>query len=171
MDSQRSHGEALTVLVRNNETLNSETKTEPRKERDNKKAQQEEAARIRWLLAINPNTPPPVLEHLARDTHKPLLERVAENPRAHSTTLARLSTHPDCQVRASVAENPNASIKTIWRLSRDENADVRLRVAESYTIPVAVLRVLAEDDNPYVATRALSTIRRILEEVHALRSA
>ena len=86
-----------------------------------------------------------MLEHLARDQHPPLLERVAENPRTHFTTLARLSTHGDSQVRASVAENPNASIKTVWRLARDASADVRLRLAESYTVPVAVLRVLAED--------------------------
>ena len=162
--------EALIVLV-SNETPISETKSEPRIDRDSKKAAQEEAARIRWLLAINPNTPPPVLEHLARDTHHRMLERVAENPRAHSTTLARLSIHTDSQVRASVAENPNTSIKTIWRLARDENADVRLRLAESYTIPVAVLKVLAEDDNPYVSQRAFSTMRRILKEVHALRTA
>lgn len=137
---------------------------------DNRRAAQEEAARIRWLLAINPNTPPPVLEHLARDHNNPLLERVAENPRTHFTTLARLSTHPDPQVRASVAENPNASIKTIWRLARDFSADVRVRLAESYTVPVAVLRVLAEDENPYVCTRAQHTMTRILGEVHALRS-
>src|ERR1700721_515512 len=61
------------------------------------------AAKIRWLLAINPNTPPPVLEHLARDQSASLLERIAENPRTHVTTLARLSLHAHPQVRASVA--------------------------------------------------------------------
>jgi hypothetical protein len=160
------------VLVSTNPVSDSVKKpeTERRAEKDNKKAALEEAARIRWLLAINPNTPPPVLEHLARDTHAALLERVADNPRTHFTTLARLSTHEEAQVRASVAENPNASIKTIWRLARDPNPDVRLCLAASYTVPVAVLRILAEDDNPFVSNRAHQTISRILGEVHALRS-
>ncbi len=146
------------------------SETERKVDKDSKKAALEEAARIRWLLAINPNTPPPVLEHLARDVHPTLLERVADNPRTHFTTLARLSTHEEAQVRASVAENPNASIKTIWRLVRDPNPDVRIRLAGSYTVPVAVLRVLAEDENPFVCHRAHVTMERILGEVRALRS-
>lgn len=130
-----------------------------------------EAAKIRWLLAINPNTPPPVLEHLTRNANLQLLERIAENPRTHSTTLARLATHEDSLVRAAVAENINTSIKTIWKLARDPHPDVRLRIAESYTVPIAVLRVLAEDENPYVAHRAQITVYRILREVSQLRTA
>ncbi|MBS1952702.1 MAG: hypothetical protein JST89_00805 [Cyanobacteria bacterium SZAS-4] len=168
-DSHEAHiREALKVLLFNSVT----EKTGPKPgERDAKKAVQEEAARIRWLLAINPNTPPPVLEHLARDQSASLLERIAENPRTHVTTLAKLSTHAHSQVRASVAENPTLSIKTIWRLAKDENPDVRHRLAESYTVPVAVLRVLCEDENPYVAFRAQCTMQRILAEVNHLRSA
>ena len=130
-----------------------------------------EAAKIRWLLAINPNTPPPVLEHLTRNAPNSLLERIAENPRTHSTTLARLALDEDAQVRAAVAENMNASIKTIWKLARDEHPDVRMRVSESYTVPIAVLKVLAEDENPYVAHRAQMTVLRILKEVSELRTA
>lgn len=129
-----------------------------------------EAARIRYLLAINPNTPPPVLEHLTRNAPIPLLERIAENPRTHSTTLARLATHEDFQVRAAVAENLNTSIKTIWKLARDVHADVRFRVAECYCVPLVVLKVLAEDDNPFVAHRAQKTVWRILKEVTELRT-
>ncbi len=130
-----------------------------------------EAAKIRWLLAINPNTPPPVLEHLTRNANLQLLERIAENPRTHSTTLARLATHEDAQVRAAVGENINTSIKTIWKLARDPNPDVRHRIAESYTVPIAVLRVLAEDENPYVSHRAQVPLFRILREVSQLRTA
>lgn len=155
--------EALKVLLCNRET------TEVR-ERD--KAADKEAAKIRWLLAINPNTPPPVLEHLSRDDSAiALLERIAENPRTHSTTLARLSKHANCQVRAAVAENMNLSIKTIWSLARDENADVRIRLAESYHVPVAVLKLLCYDDNPYVQDRAQQTLQRMLKEVQSLRTA
>lgn len=130
-----------------------------------------EAARIRYLLAINPNTPPPVLEHLTRNAPVSLLERIAENPRTHSTTLARLATHEDYQVRAAVAENLNTSIKTVWKLARDTHADVRFRVAECYCIPLVVLKVLAEDENPFVAYRAQNTVWRILKEVSELRTA
>ncbi|HEY9759628.1 MAG TPA: hypothetical protein V6C97_31000 [Oculatellaceae cyanobacterium] len=139
-------------------------------ERERKLALQAEAARIRWLLAVNPNTPAPVLEHLSRDNHPPVLERIGENPRAHVTTLIKLSMHNNPQVRAAVAENTNLSLKTVWRLCRDENADVRLRLAESYTVPIAVLRVLSEDENPYVADRAQTTMKRILEEVSCKRA-
>ena len=169
-DSPKDIREALKVLLCNS-LAQAQTKSEPNTARESKKAIQEEAARIRWLLAINPNTPPPVLEHLSRDNSPTLLERIAENPRAHVTTLARLSSHSDPQVRASVAENSALSIKTIWRLARDGSPDVRLRLAESYTVPVAVLRVLAEDENPYVAGRAQNTMQRILSEISSLRSA
>ena len=130
-----------------------------------------EAARIRWLLAINPNTPPPVLDHLTRNAPSQLLERIGEHPRAHSTTLARLATHSDSQVRAAVAENMNASMKTIWSLVKDPSPDVRLRLAESYTVPIAILRVLAEDENPYVADRAQKTLLRLMREVTDLKTA
>jgi len=161
--------EALKVLLFN--SLAEAPKEQRSADSEARKAIQEEAARIRWLLAINPNTPPPVLEHLAKDKSVRLLERIAENPRTHVTTLARLSTHDSEQVRASVAENAAASLKTVWRLARDENADVRHRLAGSYTVPIAVLRVLCEDENPYIADRAHKTIDRILEEVNSLRSA
>jgi hypothetical protein len=145
--------------------------TKPAQKSENVKAMEREAARIRWLLAINPNTPPPVLDHLANDPGTAMLERIAEHPRAHMTTLARLSNHPYGSVRAAVAENPNCSIKTIWRLARDQDVNVRLRLAESYFVPVAVLRVLAGDENPYVSARSQKTIERMLAEVHSLRLA
>ncbi len=146
-------------------------KSRKKPQSDSSRAAALEAAKIRWLLAINPNTPPPVLEHLTREATPSLLERIAENPRTHATTLARLATYADAQVRAAVAENMNTTIKTIWKLVRDENPDVRYRLAESYNVPIAVLKVLAEDENPYVAHRAQMTALRILQEVTELRTA
>lgn len=168
--------EALKVLLCNRE---GDSQPEPGVAKTKKKTGERqlntqaalEAAKIRWLLAINPNTPPPVLEHLTRNANLQLLERIAENPRTHSTTLARLATHEEPQVRAAVAENINTSIKSIWKLARDPHPDVRLRISESYTVPIAVLRVLAEDENPYVAHRAQITLFRILREVSQLRTA
>lgn len=168
--------EALKVLLCNKdsgETTNQvATTTKPKKDRSAEKENAAlEAARIRWLLAINPNTPPPVLDHLAHNAPPQLLERLAEHPRAHSVTLTRLANHDDAQVRAAVAENINTSMKTIWKLARDNSPDVRLRLAESYTVPIAVLKVLIEDENPYVADRAQKTLLRLMREVTDLRTA
>ena len=166
--------EALKVLLCNKESGEPDimTTVKPKKdrtaERDNAAL---EAAKIRWLLAINPNTPPPVLDHLAHNAPTPLLERIAEHPRAHSVTLTRLANHDESQVRAAVAENINTSMKTVWKLVRDPSPDVRLRLAESYTVPIAVLKTLIEDDNPYVSDRAQTTLLRLMREVTDLRTA
>ncbi len=138
---------------------------------DNVVKMEREAENIRWLLAINPNTPAPVLDQLAKNESASLLERVAQNPCTHSVTLARLANHENPQVRASVSENGNISLSTTWRLARDPDADVRMRLAESYNIPIAVLKVLSCDENPYVQYRARLTMERIFKEVNAMRSA
>jgi hypothetical protein len=161
--------EALKVLLCNE--IDVQSVKRPVEQKESRKGVEAEAARIRWLLAINPNTPPPVLEHLSNDASVRLLERIAENPRTHTTTLAKLANHEEAQVRAAVAENMNISIKTAWKLARDESPDVRVRLAESYHVPVAILRILATDDNPYVQQRAYKTLYRMLEEVQSLRSA
>jgi hypothetical protein len=135
------------------------------------KATEKENARIRYLLAINPNTPSPVLEHLANDSSASMLERIAENPRASSATLTRLAAHGNPQVRAAVTENANLSPKTAWRLAKDASADVRMRLAESYFAPLEVLRTLCGDENPYVQHRAQLTLGRLLNEITALRLA
>jgi hypothetical protein len=138
---------------------------------ENTKAAEREAARIRWLLAINPNTPTPVLEHLANDSSPTMLERIAENPRSSRATLTRLAAHGNPQVRAAVAENANLSPKTAWRLAKDASADVRMRLAESYFAPLEVLRALCGDENPYVQHRAQTTIGRLVGEVTSFRLA
>lgn len=107
--------------------------------------------RVRWLIATNPNTPPPVLDHLVRRGDPALLERIAENPRTRPTTLANLAFHPSPEVRVAVAENSNTPIESIEMLAADESADVRYRLAESPEVPEEILQVLAEDENPYVA--------------------
>lgn len=120
-----------------------------------------EAARIRWLIAVNPNTPPVVLDWLVHDATESLLARIAENPRTGSITLGRLAFHPAASVRAAVAENANAPLETILMLAGDESADVRYTLAESYHLPLDVLSFLTEDENPYVAHRARATLHRI----------
>ncbi len=163
--------EALKVLLCNNEIGQLPRKTRTYRELQARKDNAAlEAARIRWLLAINPNTPPPVLDHLTHNSPSSMLERIAEHPRAHSTTLIRLANHEDGQVRAAVTENINTPMKVLWRLSRDTCPDVRLRIAEGYHVPFAILNVLVEDENPFVAERAKKTISRLLCEVAEIRA-
>jgi hypothetical protein len=119
------------------------------------------AQQLRWLIAVNPNTPASVLESLVNVGGPALLERIAENPATSSITLARLAFDPCADVRQAVAENENAAIETVWMLVRDECPDVRFKLAEGYHLPVEVLHVLAEDENPFVAARAITTLQRI----------
>jgi hypothetical protein len=120
-----------------------------------------EALQIRWLIVVNPNTPPAVLDSLVNTSCPQLLERIAEHPKTNSVTLARLAFDPDPEVRAAVAENGNTPLEVVWMLVRDESPDVRFRLAESYHLSPDVLQTLAEDDNPFVAARARNTLRRI----------
>lgn len=119
------------------------------------------AQHLRWLIAVNPNTPASVLESLVNVGGPALLERIAENPATSSITLARLAFDPCAGVRQAVAENENAAIETVWMLVRDESPDVRFKLAEGYHLPLEVLHVLAEDENPFVAARAITTLQRI----------
>ncbi|GEM_PF-585909 len=121
----------------------------------------EKAKRIRWLMAVNPHTPAPVLEGLVDAGDPAHLERIAENPGASPVTLARLAFHPSEAVRAAVAENSRTPIEAVCMLANDECVDVRFRLAESYHLPLAILQVLCDDDNPFVAARARKTLRRI----------
>lgn len=171
-DKEEDVREALRVLLCNNETERAMRKTKTYKELHAKKDHAAlEAAKIRWLLAINPNTPPPVLDHLTRNAPPSMLERIGEHPRTDTSTLNRLANHENPQVRASVAENMNAPLKTLWRLLRDPNPGVRMRLAEGYNVPFAILKVLIEDENPYVAERAKQTMARLLKEVSDMRTA
>lgn len=122
---------------------------------------QEDGHPIRLAMAVNPNTPAPVLHQIASCGVTSILERVAENPRAHHSTLSALATHSHPDVRAAVAENSNAPLAVIKLLAADEHPDVRYRLAENHNSPAEILQLLAEDHNPYVACRAQRTLVRL----------
>jgi len=121
----------------------------------------EEFARIRRVMAMNPNTPATVLHELAENGAPALLERIAEHPRAHAATLTNLAKHPAPEVRAAVGANSNTPIEVLWHLAADENPDVRYSLAENPHTDYEILRHLFEDDNPYVAYRAQKTLTRL----------
>lgn len=116
---------------------------------------------VRWLIAVNPNTPPAVLDALLDHSSAVILERIAENPQAQPATLARLAKHEEGAIRLAVAENPNTPLDILWMLAADGSPDVRFRLAESYHLPEEMLQFLADDENPYVANRACRTLSRI----------
>src|SRR5271166_2722400 len=62
----------------------------------------EESKLICLTMAVNPNTPAPILHRLAHCGDPAVLERVAENHRTHSATLTFLAGNPDVDVRSAV---------------------------------------------------------------------
>lgn len=131
--------------------------------------QRSHMAETRRMLACNPDTPPPVLEHLAKESSVEVLERVAENAGTPAETLSRLAWDSSPSVRSSVAENANTPVESFWLLAFDDCIDVRYMLAESAHVPEEVLKRLTEDDNPYVALRAQRTVERIASSTGSIR--
>lgn len=128
----------------------------------------EERSRRGWTLAVNPATPPEILEQLAIGGSAALLERIAEHPQATRPLLTVLATHAHAEVRSAVADNSNTPEEIVLALARDECADVRFAIAENARTPVPILGLLADDENPYVAHRAKSTLTRLSRETGQL---
>jgi hypothetical protein len=119
------------------------------------------AAKVCWLMAVNPATPSAVLDVIASVSSSAFAERVAENPNTSATTLMRLANHQSHQVRCAVADNPNVPLPVMIKLATDEHADIRYCLAENHNLPELVLQILAEDQNCYVSSRANRTLSRM----------
>ncbi len=131
-------------------------------------ATNEEVVEICWLLAINPNTPPSVLDDLSIGAESGMLERIAENSNTGAGTLAQLSFQAIAEIRIATASNPTTPLASIMMLVSDENPDVRFSIAENPKVPEEALRALSDDDNPYVKMRASTTLARIEVERNIL---
>jgi hypothetical protein len=121
----------------------------------------EEVLQVGWLLAINPHTPPSVLEDLCTSGSPELLERIAENRNAWPSTLATLSYQALAEIRIAAASNPSTPLASIMILVEDENPDVKFSMAENPDIPKEALEILSRDNNPYVKLRADKTLERV----------
>lgn len=121
----------------------------------------EDILEVAWLLAINPHTPPSVLQDLCMEASPQLLERIAENRQSWPSTLASLSYQALAEIRIAAAGNPGTPLASIMIMVRDENPDVRFSMAEDANLPVDALNILAKDDNPYVKMRAETTLKRL----------
>lgn len=129
--------------------------------RDQLKVTDEEVVEICWLLAINPNTPPSVLNDLSIGADSSMLERIAENSNTGAGTLAQLSYKAVAEIRIATASNPTTPLASIMMMVTDDNPDVRFSIAENPKVPEEALHALADDDNPYVKMRATSTLARM----------
>lgn len=120
----------------------------------------DEVIEICWLLSINPNTPPSVLQDLCTGASSGLLERIAENSNSGASTLAQLSYQAVAEIRIATASNSSTPLASIMMLVKDDNPDVRFSIAENVNAPQEALEALTSDENPYVKMRASVTLAR-----------
>lgn len=139
--------------------------------RDQLRATNEEIVEICWLLAINPNTPPSVLDDLSINADSIMLERIAENSNTGAGTLAQLSFQAIAEIRIATASNPTTPLASIMMMVTDDNPDVRFSIAENPKVPEEALQALSDDDNPYIKMRASTTLARIELERNVFRQA
>lgn len=123
-------------------------------------AQDEHLNHVHWLIAVSPESPKEVLEHMIDQVDDRTKERIAENPQTPWQALAKLAGSEDPRVRAAVAENDNTPPETLYMLASDPHADVRYNMAENSRTPIQVLNFLSQDDNCYVAARANATLQK-----------
>lgn len=88
--------------------------------------------------------------------------RVAENFNTPLLVILVNDEHPE--VRLSVANNPRATLTILQALIEDESVDVRFGLAENPLLPINLLTQLSKDENPYVASRARTTLSRLLNQ-------
>ncbi len=118
----------------------------------------EEVLQVCWLLAINPNTPPSVLQDLLTDSSSGLLEQTSKT---NWTTLSTLSYQAVAEIRIAAASNPNTPLASVMILVKDNNPDIRFCIAEDPNLPTEALQALTGDDNAYVRLRAEKTLNRL----------
>ncbi|HEY9790503.1 MAG TPA: hypothetical protein V6D22_08910 [Candidatus Obscuribacterales bacterium] len=121
----------------------------------------EELIQVSWLLAVNPKTPPTVLQDLCKEAPTALLEKITENSRSGSS--ADLPYQAIAEIRIATAGNTQTPLASIMLLVKDDDADVRYSMAENHKLPAEALHLLAHDDNPFVKYRAEKTLSRIAE--------
>jgi len=105
----------------------------------------------KWSVASNELTPPPVLDSLAKETNRRLLEAVAKNPATPVLTLQYLAKNNEWSVRCCVAENPSTPPLVLLLLAKDKDDSwgeyIRKSVAGNPAAPVAAFEILVGDND------------------------
>lgn len=92
----------------------------------------------RWNVARNEDTHWSTLHKLSSDKNWQVRRAVAQNKNTRALTLHRMSSDPDKDVRLSVAKNKKTSIKTLKKMSRDKDSEVRNAVKLNKRTPEEV---------------------------------
>jgi len=115
---------------------------------------------VRWGLAVNPRTPPDLLEALAENADNITTQRLAGNPGTPAPILARLASSGSALARAAVAGNPSLDIALMERLAGDPEEEVRSALAANRRAPRPLLEQLTHDDSSRVRRYATAALRR-----------
>ena len=102
-------------------------------------------------IAMNPATPLPLLERLARNGCPEVREGVAANPNAPPSLIDPLCRDADAKVRRSAANHPSATPAVLRALVSDPEKWLRLAVAAHDNTPEDALVALAADRDGAVA--------------------
>ncbi len=88
-------------------------------------------------LAINPKTPPDVLNQLASEKDLNLLRYVVANPSASQETLTRFLNFPDCKLRKNIIlNNPNVPDAILNQLKNDPDETVSTEASNRLSQPI-----------------------------------
>ena len=123
-------------------------------------ARRRDGSLVRWGLALNPRTPPDILERLAKDADDATTRHLAGNPGTPLPILRGLGASGSALARAAVARNPGIDAALMARLAGDAEDDVRLALALNRGATREVLERLARDENARVRRHAADGLRR-----------
>jgi predicted DNA-binding WGR domain protein len=101
-------------------------------------------------VAINPKTPVPILEVLAKDSDESVRCAVARNNSTPSSLREVLAKDSHEFVREGVAMSNFTAASMLEALSKDKDEDVRSAVAGNISTPASVLEALSKDKGEYV---------------------
>lgn len=99
--------------------------------------------------------------HLIHNQDNSINESHADNKVCPSLFLENQSTNEDPIVRIAIALNPRTEKSTLAKLCSDPDTDVRYFVASANYLPIPLLWKLANDEQPNVQTRARKTLTEL----------
>lgn len=89
-------------------------------------------------LALNPQTPPDILNELSFEKDLRILRKLAANPNLPAFLVQKFFPYPDCKIRKEILCHPNLTTVSVYKLQKDydqsvsNQANQRLLNEESY---------------------------------------
>ena len=124
----------------------------------------DEHASIRQRVASNRKTPVKILMALAHDTDMAVRISVATNLSTNEETYLDLARDPEQAVRSVVARFEYVPVPALILLSKDHDVDIRIAVARNLNSTKAILNMLINDKNNNVSSVAEQALMRLAEE-------